>query len=114
MTDTDLDEAILDGMCDGDREFESELLETFVGCQEAAMSDLNNALDRGDFQELKKLAHFTKGGARSIGATRLAGIAEQLEVSSAKSDQTTVEKLVAEAQSAYIQLKIVIENRVTN
>jgi len=107
----DLDESALDDMCDGDREFECELLETFVACQETAMADLTAALQRGDYEALKKIAHFTKGGSRSVGGARLGNVAESLESAMSQADYTEAGKLVREAQQAYACLKIVIENR---
>jgi HPt (histidine-containing phosphotransfer) domain-containing protein len=112
--DVDLDELALDEMCDGDQEFERELLDTFLACHESAMVELDQAVEDHDFEALKKVAHFTKGGARSVGAPRLAYLAESLEAAASRADFSESAELVQQAHAAYCRLKTIIENRAKN
>lgn len=107
----DLDESALDEMCDGDAAFERELLDTFLSCQEEAMAHLEAAMGARDYEAIRKLAHFTKGGARSIGAKRLAMLAEGLECAMNRGCHDETGELVAEVESAYRRLKTIIQDR---
>ena len=107
----DLDESALAEMCEGDREFEQELLETFLTCQEDAMAQLEAALHSRDYEAIRKVAHFTKGGARSIAAKRLGHLAEGLEYAMSRGCHDEAESLIAEVEQAYARLKKLIENR---
>jgi len=107
----DLDESALEEMCDGDEAFERDLLETFLDCQEDAMAQLETARGARDYDALRKLAHFTKGGARSIGAKRLGMLAEGLEYAMNDGCHEQADELVCEVEGAYRRLKTIIENR---
>ncbi len=107
----DLDESILHEMCDGDLEFETELLQTFLNCQETAMDELALAADHRDLEAIKTVAHFTKGGARSIGGAKLAQLSETLEFAASQGDSDLVLSLVAQAQLAFDSLRQIIQSR---
>ena len=109
----DLDESALEEMCDGDEAFERDLLETFLDCQEDAMAQLEASKSSRDYEAIRKLAHFTKGGARSIGAKRLGMLAEELEYAMNGDCHEQVDELVSQVESAYVRLKTIIENRGT-
>jgi HPt (histidine-containing phosphotransfer) domain-containing protein len=107
----DLDEFTLHQTCDGDEEFERELLGTFLNCQETAMTDLARACELGEFDTIKKIAHFTKGGARSIGGLRLAAYADALEEAAGECNGSSTSQIAAEIQVAYSRLRSIIQSR---
>jgi len=101
----DLDESVLHDMCDSDIEFENDLLNTFIGCQDPALVELAVAIERRDFETVKKIAHFTKGGAKSIGGQRLARVSELLEQTVASGKLSEAIELASEMLRAYNDLK---------
>jgi len=63
----------------GDREFERELVETFVVSGDQCLSEILAALNVSDFDTISKRAHALKGASANIHASGLAAAASSLE-----------------------------------
>lgn len=63
----------------GDAEFESEVVETFASTAPQMIDQLRLALEGGDGELAKRLAHTLKGSSRSIGATDFGMVAQRVE-----------------------------------
>jgi HPt (histidine-containing phosphotransfer) domain-containing protein len=57
----------------------TELLALFETTAAATLAELRAALDGGDRDEVRRLAHRLKGSARNVGATAMADLADALE-----------------------------------
>ncbi len=55
------------------------LLNRFVQLHQADVNELVQQAERADHASLSRLAHAIKGGAATLGLTRIAGLAQQLE-----------------------------------
>ena len=82
----DLDEEQLQQVCSGDREFEKELVDTFLAELERTVAELQSALKAEDPLRIRRAAHSLKGASRYLGAIRLSKLSEQLEKCAAGGD----------------------------
>lgn len=57
----------------------AQLLALFETTATATLGELRAALDAGDTEEVRRLAHRLKGSARNVGATGMAELASGLE-----------------------------------
>uniref|UniRef100_A0A7C3VKG1 Hpt domain-containing protein n=1 Tax=Planktothricoides sp. SpSt-374 TaxID=2282167 RepID=A0A7C3VKG1_9CYAN len=85
-------------ICDGDVQFENEVVQMFL---EDAISHFEAALlavKAGDFQRLGREAHYLKGASANMGAHALEAIALDLEIQSGQNsgycEQTLISVLV--------------------
>jgi PAS domain S-box-containing protein len=60
-------------------EMREHLLDTFDGQREKCVADIGEAVQRGDRDEVRRLAHLLKGSSASLGATSLRLCCERLE-----------------------------------
>ncbi|MCI3281293.1 Hpt domain-containing protein [Synechococcus sp. PCC 6717] len=82
----------------GDRDFEQELLQTFVEDAQLRLASLAAAVASGNLDQVKRDAHHLKGSSGNVGVTAIQNIAAQLE------QQTTLaaaQPLVDELQQLY-------------
>jgi|tagenome__1003787_1003787.scaffolds.fasta_scaffold20962928_3 HPt (histidine-containing phosphotransfer) domain-containing protein len=56
-----------------------QLLEVFETSAASTLAEARGALDAGDADEVRRLAHRLKGSARNVGATGMADLAAALE-----------------------------------
>ena len=56
-----------------------QLLELFERTAAETLAELRAALDAGDREEVRRLAHRLKGSARNVGATGMAELSAELE-----------------------------------
>jgi len=61
------------------REQCEQLLEVFDVQQQKCVADVAAAIERGDSEEARRVAHLLKGSSASIGAVRLQGFCQDLE-----------------------------------
>jgi CheY-like chemotaxis protein/HPt (histidine-containing phosphotransfer) domain-containing protein len=73
-----VDRELLDELMD-DGALDASLMELFADESRAQLDALRAAIDAGDAAEVKRLAHTMKGGAGTVGATRMAALAAELE-----------------------------------
>lgn len=69
---------MLGDLCDGDLQLRSDIVRTFTRSLEVALTEIGQAIERGDHGELLSRAHALKGGSSSVGAVEIARISEQL------------------------------------
>jgi PAS domain S-box-containing protein len=85
-------------------EMREQLLDTFDGQREKCVADIGEAVQRGDRDEVRRLAHLLKGSSASLGATSLRLCCERLEHLGRRQDpdvgETDVARLRAVAATA--------------
>jgi len=75
------------------------LVETFEHGAVQAFSDLESALERGDFTTARRAAHTLVGSSANMGAVRLEAVAAAMEHDAINQDGITLRPLVAAAQT---------------
>jgi PAS domain S-box-containing protein len=73
----------------GDAEFERELAETFIASGDECLAEIIAALQKSDFDTLRKRAHSLKGASANIHALGLSAVASSLE-NAARAQETPV------------------------
>ncbi len=76
---TNFDQEQLEQLAGGDKAFEKELLQMFVGDTENSLQQLAAAISTGDQTAVQELAHYIKGASANVGATGMSRAAAQLE-----------------------------------
>ena len=79
VTNGAIDHAVLDELTGGDPEFAAEVMLDFVETTRADIEALQVALIADDLDVVRRQAHRVKGASRTVGARRLAHLAEELE-----------------------------------
>jgi CheY-like chemotaxis protein/HPt (histidine-containing phosphotransfer) domain-containing protein len=83
----------------GDAVLARGLVETFEHGATQAFTDLESALERGDFTAARRAAHTIVGSSANMGAVRLEAIAAAMEHAAINQDGVTLRPLVAAAQT---------------
>jgi signal transduction histidine kinase/CheY-like chemotaxis protein/HPt (histidine-containing phosphotransfer) domain-containing protein len=86
-----IDHAVLDEMTGGDEALASSILADFATSTRADLAAVQESLESGDREALRRNAHRVKGAARTVGATRIAEAAERLEHRAQAKDATATE-----------------------
>jgi len=84
-----------------DREFMTELCETFVASSSRIVEELTRALSAGDRASLSAMAHKLKGGSSSICAHELARLAASLEKDAKEKPLAELEHSVSHLRRAF-------------
>jgi PAS domain S-box-containing protein len=87
------------------------LLETFSAQLESCVEEIATAVQRGDADERRRIAHLLKGSSATIGATRLSVACERLERSGRASDPDVGEEQVAELRALALQARRELEQQ---
>ena len=74
-----LDGAALERLCDGDAEFRTELLTTFLDSGRLIMASLEISIDAADATKVHAFAHQLKGAAANLSVRRVSALAASLE-----------------------------------
>jgi histidine phosphotransfer protein HptB len=69
----------IQGLSEGDRGFEEEVIRAFVGDCSARLARLEAAIPAGDADAVRRDAHTIKGASGNIGTVTLHELARQLE-----------------------------------
>jgi PAS domain S-box-containing protein len=80
-------------------EMREQLLDTFDCQQKKCISDLGEAVQHGDREEVRRLAHLLKGSSASLGATSLRLCCERLEHVGRRQDPDVGETQVTELRT---------------
>jgi HPt (histidine-containing phosphotransfer) domain-containing protein len=107
----DLDEAVLHYTSEGDPEFEQELIAIFMASLEVSMREFEAVILSHDMNRIARAAHYTRGGAGSIGAQRLAEANTALEQAANSGDFGAIENAIPEIREAYRRLKVAVAKR---
>jgi CheY-like chemotaxis protein/HPt (histidine-containing phosphotransfer) domain-containing protein len=96
--------------CDGDREFESEILQEFEGLMPNFLARIAAAIEADDRPELAHQAHALKGSCQTIGAEAIAVTCRELEQAAGQTTMEEVRGLFARVQGEYRRLSEAIES----
>ena len=87
------------------------LLETFDEQLESCVDGIADAVQRGDGDERRRLAHLLKGSSATIGATRLSATCERLERAGRATDPEVGDEQVAELRELAQEARRELEQR---
>jgi two-component system sensor histidine kinase/response regulator len=91
-------DGLLDDMVIAELEFDGEALAELLGLYfdeaDTQISEVSDALDRGDAHAIAQAAHKLKGNSASMGAARVARVASSLEVGARAGDLSVVAELL--------------------
>ncbi|URR34517.1 Hpt domain-containing protein [Thermosynechococcus sp. HN-54] len=85
----------------GDREFELELLQTFVEDAQQRLEALAEAVNQGNVDQIKRDAHHLKGASGNVGISAMQSVAAQLEQSTTPETLAQAKTLVEELQRLF-------------
>lgn len=85
----------------GDREFELELLQTFVEDAQQRLQALADAVNQGNLEQIKRDAHHLKGASGNVGISAMQTVAAQLEQSTTPETLPQAKTLVEELQRLF-------------
>lgn len=91
-------------ICDGDREFELELLQMLAADVTEQLPILWEAIEHQSINELKNLAHYLKGATANLGINSMSSIALKLEEAAMNNDFEAAKNLFAAFQDQQTQL----------
>ncbi len=104
MADETLDRTALTVLLDtvgDDREFLSELIETYLADGPALFVELRGGLASGDVTAVRRAAHTLKSTSATFGAMRLAGLAREIETAAADDDLVDLGPRIEAAQAEF-------------
>ncbi len=96
-------------VADGDREFERELIETFLSDSEEQLRFLEVALDEEDAEEVRARAHTLKGSSSNAGAIGVRDLAYELEKIGAGGELQQARGVFSELEDAFEQARQFLE-----
>jgi PAS domain S-box-containing protein len=95
----------LDKISMGDRQFQKDILMTYLEDVSKRSQDLTNSFDTKNIDKVKNEAHTIKGASYSIGANKIGDKALAIEVSCKHNDMANAESTIAELKSLILQTK---------
>lgn len=106
LTESVLDEQALDQlteMLDGDA---TDIIESYLSDSRGQLDAMTKALNEGDLKALERAAHSLKSTSRSLGARKVADLAEQTEAAARSgAPQTTLKPLIGKLRFAVSQVE---------
>jgi HPt (histidine-containing phosphotransfer) domain-containing protein len=99
-----IDRERLHQICDGDGEFELELLQMLAADVTEQLPILWDAIKNQSVNELKNLAHYLKGATANLGINSMSSIALQLEEAAMNNDFEMAKVLFAAFQDQQTKL----------
>ena len=88
----------------GDPSFVRELISTFLNDAPDLLGELRSSLEQRDFEELRRAAHTLKANGRTFGATGLAALSEELELSAQRGKLADAVELVTRIEKEYARV----------
>jgi len=102
MSDNPIDQNTLDELKKMvGEDFISELVETYFEDSHQLIADLHRALDQGDADLFRRSAHSLKSNSASLGASRVASIAKDLEFMGRDSQLDAAQPKLDALETAY-------------
>ena len=86
-----------------------ELIDLYLTDSRRRLSDIKDALTRGDLDALSDAAHGLKGSSLSIGVSSVAAFAEQLERAARTGEQQDIDVLVSKVEQRFFGIVEVLE-----
>jgi HPt (histidine-containing phosphotransfer) domain-containing protein len=99
-----IDRERLHQICDGDEDFELELLQMLAADVTEQLPILRGAIDNQNNTELKNLAHYLKGSTANLGINSMSLIALKLEEAAAISNFEAAKILLSAFQDQQTKL----------
>ena len=104
MPDHPIDEAAFGQLLEtvgGDEEFLAELIGTYLADSPNLLAEMRSAIESGETETLRRAAHTLKSTSATFGASRLAGIAREIEAAAAGGDLDGIPARVEVAAAEY-------------
>lgn len=101
----------LQTLSDGDKAFETELLELFISDTRTHLAKLETALQQQDTDQVRRLAHHLKGSSANVGAMRFSDIAAALETEARQNSLQNGIELNQHLQSTFAEVEKLITDR---
>jgi CheY-like chemotaxis protein len=89
----------------GDPTFVRELISTFLKDAPGLVGELRSSFEQGDLEELRRAAHTLKSNGRTFGATGLAALSEELELSAQRGTLAGAVELVTRIEKEYARVE---------
>jgi hypothetical protein len=99
---------------DGSKEFEFELLQSFVKDSQLHLAELGAAIVQQDFHKLEQSAHYIKGASANIGLKKMQASASQLEEQARRKQLQDAADLLAALSSSLEKVQTFLKNRSLN
>ena len=109
---TEFDDAQLEAITGGDREFEREVLEEYLHSAPSDLQKLRAAVTAGDAKATGAAAHAIKGASATIGAKGFAAIALLLEQSGKQAQMDEAPAQFARLEAEYAELAVALRARI--
>jgi diguanylate cyclase (GGDEF)-like protein len=107
-----LNEDVIVGLEDLGREVLPELLSMYFDEAAGSVSELGDAIGRGNALVVRKAAHKLKGGSGTLGAAQVAHLASELEATARGGDLTVADELLDRLRSGLDETRDAFHNRV--
>lgn len=98
-------------ICDGSKEFELELLTTFLEDTQAHLQELEYAIAQQDYYQLEQAAHHIKGAGANMGLTRTGTAAAELELQARQQQLCNAELLISQLHQDLAALERYLANQ---
>jgi CheY-like chemotaxis protein len=89
----------------GDPVVVSEVISTFLDDAPELVRTLRRSLEQRNLEELRRAAHTLKSNGRTFGASSLASLSEELELSAQAGSLASADDLLAQIQSEYARVE---------
>jgi PAS domain S-box-containing protein len=99
----------LDEITGGDREFQLELLQTFLEDIPTCLEDLKSAFQAGDFETVVSKAHQLKGASGAIGFWQMSELAKRLELQAKEGHLVRGEESIDRLERIWQQFQLFVE-----
>lgn len=98
-------------ICDGSKEFELELLTTFLEDTQAHLQELEQAIAQLDYYSVEQAAHHIKGAGANMGLTRTGTAAAELEMQARQQKLGNAELLIRQLHEDLAALEHYLANQ---
>jgi CheY-like chemotaxis protein len=105
-----IDQEQLDGITDGDREFQEELLRSFVDDARIDLEEAKQALKERDMLNLERKIHRIKGAAANLAITELSQVSATLERQARANQLENPDRLLAEIERLIEEVRQYLSN----
>lgn len=102
---TNFDPEQLEQLAGGDKAFEKELLQMFVGDTENCLSQLSTAINLKNQTAVCELAHYIKGASANVGATGMSVAASKLETLAKQGNLSSASDSLKQLQVLHQEVK---------
>ncbi|NJP11499.1 MAG: Hpt domain-containing protein [Leptolyngbyaceae cyanobacterium RU_5_1] len=101
----------LHAICDGDEEFELELLRTFAEDTQLHLAEMETAIAVQDFDQLEQQAHYIKGASANIGLMTVQATAIELEYQAHQKQLSDAFQLLSKIQHSLKEVQFFLTSK---